>query len=85
MDHLPLHYDIASELWNVVFAAFGIHWAMPKTVMELLFVPLCLMQRSKIAAPLRTRLQQILIWKLCSFELYFLGPRHGALLIAILS
>jgi hypothetical protein len=29
VDHLLLQYDIASELWNVVFTAFGIHWAMP--------------------------------------------------------
>ena len=59
VDHLLLHCDIASGLWNVVFAAFRIHWVMPKMVAELLFgwqnwfgkcssaiwnlVPLCLM------------------------------------------
>jgi hypothetical protein len=37
VEHLLLHCDIASGLWNVVFAVFGIHWVMLKMVAELLF------------------------------------------------
>ena len=36
VDHLLLHCPIVYELWSMVFTLFGIHWAMPKTVVELL-------------------------------------------------
>ena len=36
VDHLLLHCPIVYELWSMVFALFGIHWAMPKTAVELL-------------------------------------------------
>ena len=36
VDHLLLHCSIAWELWSLVFYLFGIQWAMPHTVLELL-------------------------------------------------
>ena len=36
VDHLLLHCRIAVELWTLVFALFGVHSIMPKTVVELL-------------------------------------------------
>ena len=36
VDHLSLHCCIAVELWTLVFALFGVHSIMPKTVVELL-------------------------------------------------
>ena len=36
VDHLLLHCPIVYELWSMVFILFGIHWAMPKIVVELL-------------------------------------------------
>ena len=36
VDHLLLHCPIVYELWSMVFTLFGIHWAMPKTVVEIL-------------------------------------------------
>ena len=36
MDHLLLHCTVARELWTTVFSLFGVYWAMPKSVMELL-------------------------------------------------
>ena len=36
VDHLLLHCPIAYELWSMVFCLFGIHWAMPDKVSELL-------------------------------------------------
>ena len=36
VDHLSLHCPIVYELWSMVFTLFGIHWAMPKTIVELL-------------------------------------------------
>ena len=36
VDHLLLRCPIVYELWSMVFTLFGIHWAMPKTVVELL-------------------------------------------------
>ena len=36
VDHLLLHCSIVYKLWSMVFTLFDIHWAMPKTVVELL-------------------------------------------------
>ena len=36
VDHLLLHCSIVYKLWSMVFTLFGIHWAMPKTVVKLL-------------------------------------------------
>ena len=36
VDHLLLHCPIVYKLWSMVFTLFGIHWAMPKIVVELL-------------------------------------------------
>ena len=36
VDHLLIHCSIAFDLWSMVFTLFGIHWVMPKTVVELL-------------------------------------------------
>ena len=36
VDHILLYCPIVYELWSMVFTLFGIHWAMPKTVVELL-------------------------------------------------
>ena len=34
IDHLLLHCPYAKELWDMIFALFGIHWVMPKQVIE---------------------------------------------------
>jgi hypothetical protein len=34
VDHIFLHYDVASALWNI-FSRFGISWAMPRSVLDL--------------------------------------------------
>ena len=36
VDHLLIHSPIAFDLKSMVFTLFGIHWVMPKTVVELL-------------------------------------------------
>jgi hypothetical protein len=36
VDHLFLHYEYARELWSLVFCMYGIHWAMPRKVSDLL-------------------------------------------------
>jgi hypothetical protein len=35
VDHLLLHCDVASTLWNHVFSWFGMSWVMPRRVMNL--------------------------------------------------
>ncbi len=35
VDHLLLHCDSAKELWDMVFVLFGLHWVMPRRVIEL--------------------------------------------------
>jgi hypothetical protein len=35
VDHLLLHCTYARELWEMIFALFGIHWVMPRRVIEL--------------------------------------------------
>jgi hypothetical protein len=35
VDHLLLHCPYAKELWDMIFALFGIHWVMPKRVIDL--------------------------------------------------
>jgi hypothetical protein len=37
VDHLLLHCSIAHEIWDLVFSMFGVHWVMPRRVMDLLF------------------------------------------------
>uniref|UniRef100_A0A2N9FRM3 Reverse transcriptase domain-containing protein n=1 Tax=Fagus sylvatica TaxID=28930 RepID=A0A2N9FRM3_FAGSY len=34
IDHLLLHCPYAKELWDMIFGLFGIHWVMPKCVIE---------------------------------------------------
>ena len=36
VDHLLLHYPFAKELWDLVFAMFGVHWVMSRRVIDLL-------------------------------------------------
>jgi len=35
VDHLLLHCDVTSTLWNHVFSWFGISWVMPRRVIDL--------------------------------------------------
>ena len=35
-NHLLIHCEVARELWNLVFSIFGIQWAMPESVRDLL-------------------------------------------------
>ena len=35
-DHLLLHCPVSQELWNTVCSLFGVHWVMPRGVVELL-------------------------------------------------
>ena len=34
VDHHLLHCPYAQELWDMIFALFGIHWVMPKRVID---------------------------------------------------
>jgi hypothetical protein len=34
-DHLLLYCKVAHELWDMVFGLFGVHWVMPRTVLDL--------------------------------------------------
>jgi hypothetical protein len=36
VDHLLLHCDVASVLWNSLFNRFGMSWVMPRRVIDLL-------------------------------------------------
>jgi hypothetical protein len=36
VDHILLHCDVASALWNNIFSRFGISWVMPRRVIDLL-------------------------------------------------
>lgn len=35
VDHLLLHCVIASALWNYIFNLFGLHWVMPRQMVDL--------------------------------------------------
>ena len=35
VDHLLLRCSYAKELWDLVFAIFGVHWVMPRRVIDL--------------------------------------------------
>jgi len=35
VDHILLHCDVASALWNNIFSRFGICWVMPRSVLDL--------------------------------------------------
>jgi len=37
VDHLLFHCSVANELWTFVFSLFGVHWVMPKKVIDLYF------------------------------------------------
>ena len=36
IDHILVHYEVASELWGLIFQFFGVEWVMPRRVVELL-------------------------------------------------
>ena len=36
IDHLFLHCSLAYDLWSFVFSLFGVHWVMPRKVLDLL-------------------------------------------------
>ena len=36
IDHLFLHCIVANELWATVLSLFGMHWVMPRRVVDLL-------------------------------------------------
>jgi hypothetical protein len=36
IDHLFLHCKVANELWDTVLSLFGMHWVMPRRVVDLL-------------------------------------------------
>jgi hypothetical protein len=36
VDHLLLHCEVASALWNYIFTLFGIEWVMPRRILDLL-------------------------------------------------
>jgi hypothetical protein len=36
VDHLLLHCDVASVVWNSLFSRFGVSWVMPRRVIDLL-------------------------------------------------
>lgn len=51
VDHLLLHCPIAIELWETVFAFFGIQWVMPRRVIDSslnLFLSIQLIRKQKI-------------------------------------
>jgi hypothetical protein len=35
VNHLLLHCDVASALWNNIFTRFGMYWVMPRRVIDL--------------------------------------------------
>ena len=35
-DHLLLHCEVASALWNYIFTLFGLEWVMPRQILDLL-------------------------------------------------
>jgi hypothetical protein len=35
VDHLHLHCDVTSALWNNIFTCFGMSWVMPRRVIDL--------------------------------------------------
>jgi hypothetical protein len=35
VDHLLLHCDVVSALWNAIFNRFGMPWVMPRRVIDL--------------------------------------------------
>ena len=35
VEHLLLHYPYAKEIWDMIFALFGIQWVMPRGVLAL--------------------------------------------------
>ena len=35
VDHLFLHFLVATDLWSLVFGMFGVQWVMPHSVLDL--------------------------------------------------
>jgi hypothetical protein len=36
VDHLMLHCPFLKEIWDLIFSLFGLHWVMPRKVLDLL-------------------------------------------------
>jgi hypothetical protein len=36
VDHLLLHCPFSREVWDMIFALFGVHWVMPGKILDLL-------------------------------------------------
>jgi len=35
VNHLLLHYEVASALWSAIFNRVGLAWVMPKRIVDL--------------------------------------------------
>jgi len=36
VDHILLHCDVARVVWSYFYSLFGVEWAMPSSVLDLL-------------------------------------------------
>jgi hypothetical protein len=54
VDHLFLHCSVARDMWSMVLGMFGVHWVMPRSVLDLFS---CWMGRLG-------RNDSVLVWKM---------------------